>query len=84
MKFKSGLNFVKKYQNVITFYACSLIVLSVPKVIPTVTVEWMSKVHWGMILAGKIKVFRQNPVHVTLCPLQLPHGLFWVEHGPPR
>jgi len=28
-------------------------------------------------MTGEIKVFRGNPVHVTLCPLQLPRGLFW-------
>jgi len=26
---------------------CSVMVLSVPRIIATVTVEWMRKVHWG-------------------------------------
>jgi hypothetical protein len=47
MKLKSGLNFVKKCHNVICFYVYSVMVLSVPKIIAIVTVEWMSKVHWG-------------------------------------
>ena len=47
MKFKSDLNFVKFFQNIISFYVCSLMVLSVPKIIAPVTGEWMSMVHWG-------------------------------------
>jgi hypothetical protein len=47
MKFKSGLNFVKKCHNVICFYVYSVMVLSIPKIIAIVTAEWMSKVHWG-------------------------------------
>jgi hypothetical protein len=47
MKFKSGLNFVKKCQNVTSFYVCSLMVLSVRKIVAIVTVEWMGKVQWG-------------------------------------
>lgn len=47
MKFKSDLNFVKICQNVISFDVCSLMVLSVLKVIAPVTGEWMSILHWG-------------------------------------
>lgn len=84
MKFKSDLNFVKKCQNVIHFYVCCLMVLSVPKIVAPVTGEWMSKVQWGMILAGEIKVFRENPVRVALCPHNSHIDCSGAERGPPH